>query len=593
MALDVLSTSSINSFINTFKINEQNKLLNPLKTKKTKYTTLSSSYGTLSSKLSALQSELANLKLTGTDSIFKSKLASSSNSDFVTATATTSASNSGYDIRVSQLAKSDVALSKDFTAATANSITGTHSFIIKTGDGSTGEYVSNVDVTFTSGETNQTVLEKIRDAINSDKAVVTSSAKTASSSYSGSTASITINIDGTETVVSVNGGGTYEDLINELVSNINNNITDVTAEKVLDSPSTGDVKLKITVNDSSKYITITNTSGFDLVSDLNIAVTKEKGASGLVTASAFSPSSSNFQLSLTAKQTGVDNRITELSDSGSSTALSNIGLNFGTSRPTFDQSTSPDTAGYLYSDITSANTLLNSKITFNGLSIQRNSNTISDLVDGVTFNLKAVMNSSDLDANITVGNDVSTIKSKLESFITKFNDLYTYLVENSKSKDGNRGTFQSDANASSLLSTLRSLSYTKVAGISDNDINLLSEIGISFNTETGLSISDDTTLTKKLTDNIDQVEALFNSTNGIAVTLHSTFSPFLGAAGYLAASQSTFDNNASDLDDRISAAQKRIDKSTELMRNNLERMQAQLASLIQSQNLFGNGGSFF
>ena len=583
----VLTTSNINLLVNSYITNQTNQLVSPISTRKTKYQNLSTAYSTFSSKLTALNTLLEDFKVTDSTSLFSAKTGTSSNTAFLTASATSSASIGAYNMRVSQLAKNDVLVSQDLASSTTNAITGTHTFTITTGDGSNPDFTSNVDVTFSGSETNQTVMEKIRDAINSDKAVVQSSTKSASTSYTGGASTFTVDLNGTETVISVNGGGTYLDLMNEISSQINSNISGVSAEVVTDSPNTGDAYLKLTVNDSKNYISISNTSGYDVVSDLGISATKEKGASGVVTASAFSPASGYTQFSLTSQETGVDYRIKGLSDSGSSTALSSIGLNLGTSRPTFDQSTSPDTAGYLYSDITSSS-LLNSQITFNGLTISRNSNTISDLVSGVTFNLKSTMQASDQDVNVSVSNDVNSIESKVQNFISKFNDIYQYLKTNTVGGSSTTsGALAYDSNASGLLNSLRSIAYTTISGVPTGDLNSLSEIGISFDTTTGLSISDTTTFEQKVNESADQVAALFNSTNGIANTLYNKIDPYLGSAGYLALKQDTFNNNIRSLGDKITAAQDRINKSADSLRSQYEKLQTQLADMIAMQNMIG------
>lgn len=583
-----LTTSGITSFINSYKTAERNKTVTPLTNKKTSYQNKYSAYSEISSKLSALKSLMSNFKLTGSDSVFQAKKATSSNSDFVTATVTNSASVSAYQLFVSQLAKSDIAVSKDLTSATANAITGTHSFTIKAGDGAGGEFLSNIEVEFGSSETNQTMMEKIANAINSDKAEVLSTNKTASSAYTGGTSTFTININGTETDVTINGGGTYEDLVDEIIGQINDNVSGVTAEKILDSPSTGDVKLKLTVDDSDDYISITAKSGFDLVSDLSISANKEKGASGIVTASVFSPTSDTSQLSITAKYTGVDYRITSLDDDTSSSALSELGLNLGTTRTAFNQTTSPDTAGFIYSDITTENNLLNSKITFNGLSIQKSSNNIDDLVSGVTFNLNSVMQATDNNVNISVSNNVEEVKSQIQDFITKFNDIYQYLKTATSSIDGQRGNLISDANANSLLDFFRSTAYSEVTGLPTNDIKYLTQMGITFNSSSGLSISDESLLEKKITDNVDEVEAIFNSSNGIANLIYDKIDPYLGSAGYLALSQASFESTIDYLNDKIESAETRIDKSAEVLRAKYQALQNQLAILLTNSSLFTN-----
>ncbi len=586
MANDILTTSSINSLITSYIANENEKLITPITKRVSKYQSLSSVYSILSSKLDKFKSLLTNLRSTESSSLFNAKSAASSNTSFITASAGNSASVGAYGIRVNQLAKNDLLVSQELSSTLANAVTGTQYFTVKTGDGSGGEYISNIEVALTGTETNQTVMEKIRDAINADKAVVSSSSMSTSSSYSGGTSTFKINLNGTEKSITVNGGGTYEDLIDELVSKINTDISGVTAEKVVDSPNPGDVKLKLTVGDASKYISITHESGFDLVSDLNIGVTKEKGASGIVTASVLSPVSGFSQFTLTTKETGVDFRIKELSDNSTYSALSSIGLNLGSNRPTFNQSTDPDTTGYVYSDIT-VNSQLNAIIEFNGLNIQRNSNVVSDLVSGVTFSLKSLMEPTDPNVNVTVTADTSSIKTKIEDFITQFNDIYTYIkAQQESSNTTGRGVLSSDGNASTLLSTLSELVYSKVPGISDQNINTLYQIGLTFNSNTGLSISDSSKLEQKIRDNGDEIAALFNSTDGISNALYNKINPYLGIEGYLSKSKSNFESNIKALNDRKIAGEKRINKSSIILRQRYEQLQAQLASILTIQNFF-------
>ncbi len=580
---DILSTSYITSLVNSYMQTETTKSITPLLSRKTKYSNLSTAYGTLSTKLDTLKSFLSDFKMTGSSSAFASKLANSTDSNFITATADSTAVDGMYNLRVNQLAKSDTLISSNFTSGDSNAITGTHSFVIKTGDGEGGQFYSTVNVDFEAGETNKTAMQKIRDAINADKAVVTSDSKQASTAYAGGAATFKINLDGTETEISVDGGGTYEQLIDEVVGKISDKISGVTAEKVVDS-STGDVSLKLTVNDSSKYISISNVSGFDLVGDLNIAVNKEKGASGLVNASVFSADTTTSQLSLNAKQTGLDYRIEEISDASGSSALSSIGLNIGTARPTFDQTQSPDTAGFLYADITSNNNLLNSKLSFNGLQIQRNSNSIDDLVDGVTLNLKNLSKTDDPDVNINVSTDVDSIKSKIQNFITKFNDVYTNIKNQSLIVSGTRGLFMGDSNTSSIMNIMKDTVLSPISGIASGDLSLLTQIGIKFDPATGLSISDDEELTTKIKENTSQVEAIFNSTNGIANTLYNKLNGYTGTNGYISSTITSFDNNVQYYDDRVTAAKTRLNNSSEVLRSKYEQLQSQLATLLNTQS---------
>jgi flagellar hook-associated protein 2 len=581
MSTSSLTTSGINTLVNSYKQVQYNRRISPLATRKDKYSGMSSALTTLSSKLTSMKSLLSGLKTSGSTSIFNLKEATSSNEDFITANASKTASKGSYEFFVSQLAKNDLAVSRDMASDTVTTLSGTHSFVIKTGDGATGEYMSNIDVELDGTETNQEVMEAIQYAINSDKAVVESDAKTGTDTYSGGSSTFTIDLNGTETEITVNGGGTYEDLVDELVTQINSNIDGITAEKVTDG---SDVQLKLQVSNSDHYVSISHTSGNDIVTDLNIGVTKEKGASGLVTASVFTPRSGVHQLSISSNETGLDNRIKELSDSGTSTALAEIGLNLGTSRPTFDQSGDPDTPGFVYSDITDENNLLNSKFKFNGLDIQKNSNAVEDLVEGMTFNLNSVMQATDNNVNVSVTNDVSEIRSKIEEFISSFNEVYTYIQNQSGSDDGNRGALLGEANSRSLINTLKTIAYNEVTGLDTGALSYLSQVGISFDSSSGLSISDSSLLEQQLQDNVSEVKDLFTSTNGLATTLYSDIDAYLGSDGYLTNAIDSYSNSTSYLDDRIETIQSSIDKSAEVLRNKYQQLQIQYATLLNSSS---------
>lgn len=583
--MEILSTAHINSLVDSYLETQTNQRLSTISSRKSKASTISSSLTTINSKVSSLLTILSNLKSTSSSSIFNSKAALSSNESFITASSNKSAGVGSYDFFVSQLAKNDLALSNDLSSTGTPGISGTHTFTINTGDETATDLTSSVSVEFDGTETNEEYMQKVRDAINSDKARFSSNEKTAASSYSGGTSTIKFDVNGTEYSVTADGGGTYEELIDELVEKINSDVDGVTAEKILDDPASGDVKLRLTVDNKSDYISVTHESGFDLVSDLGIAKTKEIAASGVVTASSFSPASGKTQLSITSKNSGLDYRIKNLSDDSGFTALAQIGLNLGTSRPAFDQTPDPDTAGYVYSDITDENNLLNAKFKFNGIDIQNNSNIVSTLVEGVTFNLNSVMEQSDPNVTVTVENDIETVKTEIKNFIAKFNDLYSYIKEQTKSVDGTRGILRGEGTTQSLLNTLRSIGYGAFGNDGD-EIQYLSQIGISFNSNTGLSITDSSLLDEKLESNAGDVEAFFNSENGLAATFHSTLDAYTGADGYLSLSINNYDSSVRYLSDRMESVQKSINQGAEILRDKYTMLQQQYAMLLSSQSLF-------
>jgi len=582
MAYDLLTTSGINSLVNSYINTESQKRLSPLANRKTKYTSISNIYSGLLSKVDALKSKMSILKATGTSSAFAVKKATSSNTTAVTVSASTAAQKGAFALRVNQLAKNDLVVSLDKNSADFSTITtpGTYTFAIKGGDGEGGQFTSNVSVVleaddFTDGNISFEDLSVIvAKAINDDKAVVESSSVSGSTLSSGS---FTFDLNGTETTINYSAG-TYDEVIDSIITQLED-VSGLAAEKVVDGTN---VSLKLTVTDSSKYISISGDTG-TLVSELGISVDQEKGASGIVSATSFSPSNGLSQISLTAKNSGAGFKIDELSDL-SGGMLDQFGLNLGTTRTAFIQNESgADTAGYVHNT-----SILNSKIVFNGLNIERNSNSISDLVSGVTLSLKSVMAVDDNDVTVDVANDVAAVKAKIDEFITSFNDVYNYIKTNTSSSDGVRGVLLGDASGSSLLSLLSSTAYSPISGLGSGTINSLTEMGITFNSNTGLSITDSSQLTNALENNIEEVEQTFNSDSGIAANLYNKLLPYAGYNGYLTARKNTIDGNIKSTSDSITKIQTKIEKDSEVLRNRYIQLQSQLSTLLNSTGSFGS-----
>jgi flagellar hook-associated protein 2 len=580
-------SQQIDQLVSQFTTSESQEKVTPLQNQVTKYQNLTNAYSSLSTALTNLQTISKTLQATDQNDIFGSQICTSSDSSFVTATATSAASSSGYQMRVNQLAQSDVLVSQDETSASSCSLTGTHTFNVTCGGGTNGTYSGQVSVTFGASETNQTAMQKIANAINQSQAVVTSTPVTGTDEYTGGPSTFSINLNGTTQNITVNGGGTYDDLLNEMVSNITAKVTGVTAAKLTNTPATGQEELQLTVNTPKDYISIASGTGNDLVTSLGIAETNLKSAAGMVTASVFSPTTTTSQLSLTAASTGLDYRIENLSDASGSSALSTFGLNVGTTRPTFSQTTEPNTPGFIYPDITTDGNELNAKIEFNSLNIQRDSNAISDLATGVTFNLQSVMQTTDTTCNITVATDEATIESNIKSFITNFNAVYT----NIKNNQDQGGIFVGDYNASSIMTALNTNSYKAISGIAKGDLNTLGELGISLDPTSGLVIKDESQLKTAITNTATQVGAIFNSTGGIANTMYNLVSPYIGAGGYLAKATQVYNKDITNLNTQITTQQNNITKQGDALRQEYVGLQTSLAAMQSQYAIFGFGNS--
>ncbi len=589
MAYDLLTTSGINSLISTYINSETNNKITPLNTRKTRYQDLDAAYVTVSGKLNTLNSLLSTLKVTGTSSAFLDKSSTSSNENFVSAAISGTALAGSYSMRVNQLAQNDLVLSEDPASTSNNAVitaAGTHNFVITAGDGAGGTLTSNVSVVFNTTDfvngaiTNASLMSKIAGVINNDTAVVSSASVTGSTASSGS---FTVDLGGTKTTINYTAG-TYSAVMDNIVTQLNA-IQGISAQKIINGSN---YQLQITVNDNSKYISLSGDTG-TLLTELGISNTKEISAAGMVTASVFSPTTSTSQLSLTAKKSGYDYRILSLTDEAGSQALASVGLNLGATRQSFVQNAGLDTPGYVY-----ATTQLNAKLQFNGINVERNSNVITDLVSNVTLNLKSVMQATDPTVNVTVQNDTTKIRGKIQSFIDTFNDLYKFIKSKTVSSNGTRGVLVGDSNATTLQRTLYSTTTSDVAGLSTGQINSLSKLGITFDINNGLSVTNPAQLDNAISSSIDQVAAVFNSTNGIATVLYDRITPYLTAAtGYIDTARNRFSSAIQNLNDTISSKQARINSSADSLRKQYIQLQSQLSQLLSMQSYFSSGSSLF
>ncbi len=582
---DYLSTSSVDSLIRSYQSTQYSRRIYPLEVRQQKFSALSSGWGDLKTMLTTLKTTAYDFKTATDSSLFFTRNVSVSDESILTATASSNSPKSSYTMRVNQLAKSDLVVSNTQTSDTAvTTMAGTHTILINSGN-----YNSQVDIELTAAETNETIMEKLSLAINADKAVSLSDSFDPTATFTG-TGSFTIKINDTEETVSYDYGTTsktYSEVMDDLVTDINSNVSGVLAEKIVDD-TTGYVSLQLTVEDSDDAITVAGTSSF-----LNMDVTDEKGASGLANASVFTPSTGNSKFSIAAIESGYDNRLILSDVSGG--ILNSIGLSSAVLSDRTVTTSDDNVAGFIYNASSSTSNELNAKLSFNGINVQRNSNVITDLVDTVTFNLAAVNKVEEADVSVSVKVDTEAITTDIKEFITNFNNAYTYIKNNSYSSGdkANRGAFVGDSTARSLMATLTNLAMGEVTGLQDDSFSYLSEVGITFSPTTGLSISDSSLLETSLEENASQVADLFNSTNGIANSLYSTLENYLGVDGSISNLIESFDSNVTYYNKKIETMNKSIEKNADILRAQYEDLQMQLLTLTYSYNSMNAlGGSY-
>lgn len=127
----------------------------------------------------------------------------------------------------------------------------------------------------------------------------------------------------------------------------------------------------------------------------------------------------------------------------------------------------------------------------NGVSVSRSSNSIDDLIDGVTFDLRGL---SATEVRLSVRADTSDFKQNLEQFVTVYNQM-GQIFDELASRDVDPddplvGSLAGDSALRRIRSRLETLMFGSSEATSEN-IRYLSDIGVRFQQDGTLAFESD------------------------------------------------------------------------------------------------------
>ena len=200
--------------------------------------------------------------------------------------------------------------------------------------------------------------------------------------------------------------------------------------------------------------------------------------------SVVSDSGVNNELEITAAESGVP---TNNDESGLSYFSYNV-----------DKTSGADTFIDIYDDF-EKQAGQNSQLTLNGISISRETNTIGDIVDGLTIDVLKTMAASDL-VTITVKDDKAFAEQNVRDFVAAYNEFLTAVKPvfgetEKEDEDGKTttviGSLANDSLAKSLLSQMRNVIASSIPGLAeDSTFSSLTNMGIRTALDGTLSINE-------------------------------------------------------------------------------------------------------
>jgi flagellar hook-associated protein 2 len=197
------------------------------------------------------------------------------------------------------------------------------------------------------------------------------------------------------------------------------------------------------------------------------------------------------------------------------------------------------------------------EFTVNGLSITRSSNTISDVVQGLTLTLGKEGSST-----VSVAKNTTAAVNAVTAFVTAYNAVVAQNSALTAYDAGNEAAsiLTGDVTVRSIQSKLSGLVNSGVSGVAGG-LSRLSQVGVSLQRDGTLKL-DTAKLTAALNDTDNDVSSLFTQTTsgnkGIAVQFNDWLNQATGTNGILANRIEGLTSSIDTLDDRRDAINTRL-----------------------------------
>lgn len=308
----------------------------------------------------------------------------------------------------------------------------------------------------------------------------------------------------------------------------------------------------VNINSESYGITVNSGDSLETIRD-NLNAINDKGFIASILSTTAVDGSAEYHLMLSSNDTGLANTMTFSGSVADSLSLTQ--------------------------EITAAK---NAKFTFDGFPVERASNTISDLLDGLVFNLNGTTGAATLQVTTNTNIKIDTIKSGVQAVVDAFNAVVSEI-------DYNQST-----------STLRDSSYSLVKSQMKNAMNKVMQTGtVQSILDLGIKSADSQTLSNKdgvqyvsigklqldtaklatqLRDNFHNVKQFFTAADtGLIASAQATVNGFTEPTGTISNREGIIHNQDRLVDARVEHEEDRL----ETVKASLVKQYSALDSYIQ------------
>lgn len=232
---------------------------------------------------------------------------------------------------------------------------------------------------------------------------------------------------------------------------------------------------------------------------------------------------------------------------------------------------------------------LDAQFSVNGLSVTRASNTISDVLDNVSFTLtKAGTLASPLTTQLTVAKNNASIQSAVTSFVSSYNSVVKQVKSLSSydASTNKAAVLTGDATLRTIRSQMSAIISGPVTGLSGG-ISVLSDVGVTVQKDGTLAV-DSAKLSAALADPTKDVAGLFSSTadgnKGVAVKMASLMDSLAGSSGALVSRTDSINQSIKNIGKQADAISVRLTKIEANYRAQFVALDTAISSMQSTQN---------
>jgi flagellar hook-associated protein 2 len=220
-----------------------------------------------------------------------------------------------------------------------------------------------------------------------------------------------------------------------------------------------------------------------------------------------------------------------------------------------------------------------------GIQVTGKTNTIENAIHGVTLSLENVSpdNGSGglTPTTMTISLNKNSVAGKIENFVKAYNDMVTFVAEETKVIGSGGGLLTGDSMVSTAMRRLQNMLGKQVEGT--ETYSALTQLGLTTSKDGTISF-DNGKLTKAVEENFDDVTTLMAGDDGIFKQYRNYLTNLLGSSsGLYATRQQNVQRITDRIDKDIERMEARLEKREQILTKRFSAME-NLVSVLNAQS---------